>query len=236
MLSRMHERLGTAGLIVAVVALVAALAGTAFAAADRLSKQEKKEVKKIAKSLVGQGPTGPVGPSGLPGSKGDPGVKGNDGATGPAGPEGATGPAGATGPTETKLPHGESLKGLWQFQVNDSSLGLVTVSFPLRVEPVPKFHWISTSESGTPGAVEGCPGTAQEPKADPGHFCLYGQLIINAAAFPNSSANTDRTAGWRGEWTTNETEEAFAYGSWAVTAACPPPTEEEEENEEEPEC
>lgn len=45
------------------------------------------------------------------------------------GEEGATGP---TGPTETKLPPGQSVKGLWQFQTEGSGVAYVSFSFPLR--------------------------------------------------------------------------------------------------------
>jgi hypothetical protein len=56
MISRIHSKLGTAGLVVALVALVVALTGVAFAASGLNSKQ-KKEVKKIAKQFAGkQGP------------------------------------------------------------------------------------------------------------------------------------------------------------------------------------
>jgi hypothetical protein len=111
MLSKLHDRLGTAGFVVAIVALVAALAGTAFAAAG-LNGKEKKEVKKIAKQFAGKrgpagkaGPAGPAGPQGLKGDTGAAGSPGKDGAVGPpgpAGPAGATGdagPAGAAGAT-----------------------------------------------------------------------------------------------------------------------------------------
>ena len=85
MFSKLHQRFGTAGLVVAIVALVVALAGTAFAATGLNSKQ-KKEVKKIAKQFAGQpgkpGPVGPQGPKGDPGAKGDPGGKGDAGSPG----------------------------------------------------------------------------------------------------------------------------------------------------------
>jgi hypothetical protein len=88
---KLHDKLGTAGLVIAVVALIAALGGTAFAAVDRLSGQEKKEVKKIATKLAkagaqgpqglagSPGPAGPVGPRGAAGDPGAPGAPGNDG-------------------------------------------------------------------------------------------------------------------------------------------------------------
>jgi hypothetical protein len=86
MFSKLHDRLGTAGLVVAIVALVAALGGTALAAAG-LNNRQKKEVTNIAKKSAKpgpQGPMGPVGPAGGPGAKGDTGAPGKDG-TSPGG-------------------------------------------------------------------------------------------------------------------------------------------------------
>ncbi|HEU5063123.1 MAG TPA: hypothetical protein VFT79_08245 [Solirubrobacterales bacterium] len=85
MLSRLHNKLGTAGLVVSIVALVAALTGAAYAA-DKLSSQEKKEVKKIAKKFAGK--RGPQGPQGLPGPAGPAGPAGNNGANGADGADG----------------------------------------------------------------------------------------------------------------------------------------------------
>jgi len=81
----MHNKLGTAGLIVAVVALVAALTGAAFAAGGLTGKQEK-QVKKIAKKFAGK--PGPAGPAGTPGAKGDPGTPGSNGTNGTNGTNG----------------------------------------------------------------------------------------------------------------------------------------------------
>jgi hypothetical protein len=88
MFSKLQERLGTAGLVVAVVALVAALAGTAFAAAG-LNGTQKKEVKKIAKKFAGK--------AGAPGKPGAQGQTGPQGATGAAGKDGQNGAPGAPG-------------------------------------------------------------------------------------------------------------------------------------------
>jgi hypothetical protein len=111
MFKKLHDRLGTAGLVVAIVALVAALAGTAIAAGG-LTAQQEKQVKKIAKKYAGkQGPRGPagspggqgpIGPAGAAGAKGDPGTNGTNGAAGATGATGATGAAGATGATGAK--------------------------------------------------------------------------------------------------------------------------------------
>lgn len=92
MISRIHSKFGTAGLVVAIVALVVALTGAAFAAGGGLTGKEKKEVKKIAKKFAGKdgangaqgpiGPAGPAGPAGKDGSNGTNGTDGDDGAPG----------------------------------------------------------------------------------------------------------------------------------------------------------
>ena len=94
MLSRIHNKLGTAGLVVAIVALVVALSGAAVAAG--LGSQEKKEIKKQAKKFSKQfskqfatpGPQGPAGATGPAGPKGDTGAKGDKGDKGDPGTNG----------------------------------------------------------------------------------------------------------------------------------------------------
>lgn len=99
MFSKLHQRFGTAGLVVAVVALVIALAGTAFAAA-KLNPTQKKEVKKIAKEEAKKyansnpgpkGDTGATGPQGPKGDKGDTGEQGKQGEKGANGTNGTNG-------------------------------------------------------------------------------------------------------------------------------------------------
>jgi hypothetical protein len=99
MFSKLHDRLGTAGLVVAVVALVAALSGTAIAAKKFITKQE---ATKIAKKYAGKdGATGPAGPAGAAGPAGPAGADGKAGSNGSNGSAGATGPTGATGAAGT---------------------------------------------------------------------------------------------------------------------------------------
>lgn len=98
MLSRLHNKLGTAGLVVAMAALVLAVGGTALAAKGALTGKQKKEVEKIAKKYAGKpGATGPAGPAGPKGDNGAPGPKGDAGAKGDTGSPGSTGSAGAAG-------------------------------------------------------------------------------------------------------------------------------------------
>ncbi|HET7591031.1 MAG TPA: hypothetical protein VFK14_12725 [Solirubrobacterales bacterium] len=105
-ISRIHQKLGTAGFVIAIVALVAALGGGAYAAGGGLTGKQKKQVKKIAKTEAKKfakagaagpaGPAGPQGPAGPAGAKGDKGEKGATGEQGEKGEKGDTG-TGAAG-------------------------------------------------------------------------------------------------------------------------------------------
>ena len=235
MFSKAHNKLGTAGLAVAIVALVFAMVGGAFAANKVIIKKLSQISPSVQKQLRGKtGPQGPVGPAGAQGPKGDAGPKGDTGpagsagsagskgATGPTGPGGSAGPTGPTGPAETNLPAEKTLKGLWQFQASDTDVAIVTVSFPLRVLPGPDFHYMKPGAAPTAE----CPGSSENPQAAPGYFCLYAHVLVNAAASP-ITLGAAPSLGYRAEWiVTDESKRTFGYGSWAVTAE--PPSEEEE--------
>jgi hypothetical protein len=92
LISRIHQKLGTAGFVISIVALVAALGGGAYAAQASLTGKQKKEVEKIAKKYAGKpGAKGSAGPAGAPGAKGDTGAKGDQGAPGSNGIDGGPG-------------------------------------------------------------------------------------------------------------------------------------------------
>ena len=119
------------------------------------------------------------------------------------------------------LPPEKTLKGLWQFQASDTDVALVTVSFPLRVQPGPDFRYMKPGAAPTAE----CPGDSEDPKAAVGFFCLYAHVLVNATGNP-ISLGAAPSLGYRGEWpVTDETKRTFGYGSWAVTAD--PPAEEE---------
>jgi hypothetical protein len=99
MTSKLHARLGTAGLIVAVIALLAALGGGAYAASGGLTGKQKKEVEKIATKVAKPGPAGPQGPAGPAGAKGDAGAAGTNGTAGSAGAAGKSVVVGSTAPS-----------------------------------------------------------------------------------------------------------------------------------------
>jgi Collagen triple helix repeat (20 copies) len=222
MLSRLHNKLGTAGLIVAVVALVAALAGGAIAAGG-LTKQQEKQVKKIAKKYAGQkgatgpagpaGPQGPAGQNGAPGPQGNPGVAGEKGATGPAGATGKTGPTGAAGATGATGPQGPLQPGVtetgaWSYGQTKGQLILSSLEFNIPLEEAPTAVFLKTGAEN-----ENCPGSFESPEAEPGFLCIYeaegagivGEVIPGTYGATLIFFNLEEKA-------------LQAFGSWAVTA------------------
>jgi Collagen triple helix repeat (20 copies) len=230
MLKRIHNKLGTAGLAVAVVALVAAVAGTAFAAGG-LTKKQEKQVIKIAKKYAGK--EGKQGPAGAPGPKGDPGQKGEAAPRGEKGEKGDRGEVGPAGPTETTLPPGKTMTGLWSFNSNLQEHTYVPISFPLRYpsasESNPVSHWIGVGKPSTPA----CPGSAKNPEAAPGNLCVYAQEVVDMflEAPLGVAGPPDEAFGLILEFESNEDAKGYGRGSWAATAKCPkdPETGLEEE-------
>lgn len=104
MLSRMHQKLGTAGFIISIVALIAALGGTAAALTSADKNLVKSESKKFSKQFSNQFSKkyAKPGPAGAPGAKGDAGAAGAAGKDGAPGAAGAPGADGKT-PTITKF-------------------------------------------------------------------------------------------------------------------------------------
>lgn len=226
MVSRLHEKLGSAGLVIAVIALVAALSGAAFAAGG-LTKSQEKQVKKIAKKYAGkqgppgqQGPAGPQGPKGDAGAKGDTGVEGKQGEQGREGPEGEAGVCSEAKP-ECIAPSGAEFTGAWTANAEGSTLfdkARFAISFPLRIPsftPSEHIKYIKQSESGDPSE---CPGTVTEPEAAPGFLCIYETLGQNAV-FRHQAEFVDPTSGIIAIFEPEvEGVRIFAAGSWAVKA------------------
>ena len=169
MISRVHSRFGTAGMVVAVIALVVALAGGAYAASGGLTAKQKKQVKKIAQTEAKkfatagpQGPPGPPGPAGAPGKDGSNGTDGTDGnsvvveneapgikcAVGGVNVEVEESQTknyvcnGQTGFVEA-LPSGSSLKGVFSGTAKDAATAiLIPISFEIEVSPAPTLVYI----------------------------------------------------------------------------------------------
>lgn len=245
MISNIHQKLGTAGVIISIVALVAALGGGAYAASGGLTKKQKKEVQKIAnaeaKKYAKRGPAGPAGPQGAKGDPGAPGAKGDTGAQGPQGPAGTQGPTGAAGPAGTfstePLPSGQTLTGAWG--TSGEGIDLVQISFPIRVTSPLTTLWryepsagvnvgvelkdgeIAFYEGGEPGPYEAaCPGSAAEPKATKGFLCIYPGAKEGTVSSPVEKASLAEAANEFGLVVPFQPVDATASwrGSWAATA------------------
>jgi len=94
MFKQVRERLGSAGLVVAIVALIVALSGGAYAATSgsgggKATASSGKRGKPGKQGKPGKpGPAGPQGPQGVPGPKGDTGAPGQNGTNGVNGADG----------------------------------------------------------------------------------------------------------------------------------------------------
>jgi hypothetical protein len=202
----MHQKLGTAGFVVAIVALVAALGGAAWAAGG-LTKQQEKQVTKIAKKYAGkQGPEGKQGPAG---AKGDPGAAGAAGAPGAKGDKGDKGDPG-TSVTNTPLPKGNvnCPEGGAEFKVGAGTPtracnGLTGQISPLKSGETETGSWaliLNGTSEGFPAAestvsfniplaaesAEGkaCVGTQAETES--GEFCGAGKVCKGTVAEPTA--------------------------------------------------
>jgi hypothetical protein len=190
MLSRLHNKFGTAGLVVAIVALVAALTGAAFAAGG-LTKQQEKQVKKIAKKYAGKsGPAGPAGPQGPAGAKGDIGPKGDRGEKGEKGDRGLPGQDGSFA---EEMQPGTTVRGNWSITTAaGTAYGTDSVSYLMKYPGTtpPKIVLVRTGPAAECGsfseeavknaceaekqaASEHCHGSAAEPQANTGFVCFY---------------------------------------------------------------
>jgi hypothetical protein len=220
MFLRIHQRLGSAGFVLAIVALIVALGGAAYAALPGLNSKQKKEVKTmIAKSPVKPGPPGAAGPAG---AKGDAGATGNAGAKGDTG---NSGPEGPPGETPTKLAPGATERGFWQVQAaNTRGAAVVTIDFPLLVQSYGPIEYLPPNAA--PSAH--CPGTAEEPQAEPNYLCVYAKVADGGEGEP--ILVDSRSWGAQGFWYIESGEEdLFARGSWAVSQQCPLNDQHEEE-------
>ena len=215
MLRRTHDKVGTAGFVIAIMALVVALGGVAYAALPGLNSKQKKQVKNIAKQFAGQ--------PGAAGPKGDQGPKGDAGAPSAPGKDGENGEDGACSVinNECVLPPGGTLTGAWAFRDKISGEYYVSLSFPLRVAPKPEVAF--------PEETNHCPGSAAEPKAEPGFVCIYAEQELNTFLATPFEPNTSGMV-WGFE-AANAEQVSAGRGTWAVTQRCPTDPETELEIE-----
>lgn len=230
MFSRIHSKLGTAGLVVAIVALVAALSGAAFAAGG-LTGQQEKQVKKIAKKYAGKpgatGAQGPAGPQGAAGAKGDKGDKGDQGEKGAKGAPGEIGEAGACSieNPECVAPSGSTETGVWSLG-NDDGPSIVPLSFNLQLPEAPEaLYYVNEEGKEINAGFEevtpvNCLGSADAPTAPAGAVCVYAGEEALASGFPGfipETLNSFYVSGATFFFSLKAFED-YAFGTWAVTA------------------
>jgi hypothetical protein len=247
--------------VAATLALVFSMSGGALAATHYLIDSTKQISPKVLKQLRGDiGPSGAAGPAGAVGPAGSTGSAGPTGTAGATGPQGPQGPAGAKGTPGTNgspwtdggtLPSKATETGSWGFSTSGpgpASIDVAEISFPIRlaaplsgekceesVEPC-HVHYINSSGQEIGGLNElhpkNCPGSAEEPLAEPGNLCVYDELTIGVETeagktvilppsqalqfFPPESLSGAGTAG-AVVFFTGEAKANLAYGSWAVT-------------------
>ena len=137
------------------------------------------------------------------------------GATGPQGP---AGPQGEAGPFVETLESGKTLRGVYYIGgYDDSPYDEISFQYPLG--SAPQSHYIN---QGAAPPVE-CPGNANNPQANPGHFCVYERISINVASrgvidFAGAPILADKHGA--GIWHITDTSgvHAVTAGTWAVTA------------------
>jgi Collagen triple helix repeat (20 copies) len=227
MFSRIKDKFGPAGLVVAIVALVAALGGAALAKGVIITtlSQISPSVQKKLKGKPGpQGLAGPQGPAGAQGPKGDTGAPGKGGAPGAPGAPGEAGFC-SEGNPECVLPSEATLTGSWAVSspgaaptgdpAKEFHLAFDAISFPLRVVPAPEQHFLEEGAEPT----EECPGNAENPDAAPGHVCIYaGGTVFNGLG-PFYTSTLDPTNGVVIKFEPLDlTVRTQAFGTWAVTA------------------
>jgi hypothetical protein len=115
-----------------------------------------------------------------------------------------------------KTIQGDWAAGLQAASTNDD--GWDNISFGFRLPAAPTAHFI---QQGTAPPAE-CPGTDANPKAAPGHLCVYEHDSTNRGSVTIFAAGTGGGTGDRwgaGLWLQPAAAgNAWSYGTWAVTA------------------
>lgn len=212
------------GLVTAISAF--ALAAPAVASAHHVRHQRHQHgsiAKKHKKHTKRKTPTGARGPRGPQGKAGANGARGDRGETGPRGETGArgeTGPRGEAGLSAlATLPSGRSESGQIGAVGNNAVSGQnieSTVTFPVPLaEALPESHVIFTGESATHCSGQG--------HADAGYLCIYvnwsGKVEpSNVLTFEHVFEHGAGRTGFGAFWRVTENGEAWAEGTWTVTA------------------
>jgi hypothetical protein len=123
------------------------------------------------------------------------------------------------------LPPGESETGAWSALTGAGSIGLDSISFNIPLTaPIEELKVHAVARNAT-GGTECLSGTAAEPKAAPGHLCVYigggsATAAINSIKQPELGAELGAGPTGAVITTTDSAPAKTAWGTWAVTE-CP---------------
>jgi len=232
MFSKVRSRINYAN-VASTLAVLFSMTGGAYAAKHYMITSTSQISPKVLKALQSQqGPAGAAGAPGTAGAKGETGPAGTPGTSGAKGPAGPPGPAGEEGAEGEKgepwtaggtLPKGATEKGIWAADGPPSGGSFfnatqASISFNIPLKTAPTLHIIHLNEQ--PPA--GCKGTPLEPEAEPGNLCIFvsnsKSVLAMGALSPQTGAFGEAgTAGADLVVLPETPENAFAYGTWAVT-------------------
>ncbi|HET7047473.1 MAG TPA: hypothetical protein VFI54_04310 [Solirubrobacteraceae bacterium] len=238
-MGRFFHRRPSASLIVAFAALFVSLAGVGYAATGGIpgsngvihSCYQKshgalrvvpagRRCRRSEKALAfnQRGPRGFQGARGLQGARGPQGKQGKQGVQGK---QGAQGPA---GPLTTTLPHGQTLRGWFNFDTVATGANQIeggSISFAFQTASAPTVQIIPVGGPKTAA----CGGSVAHPSAAAGFMCVYESTQSNVASVDIcSSAGCAATPGADPFGAEVSVHSAGAGrfsldGTWAVTGA-----------------
>ena len=73
------------------------------------------------------------------------------------------------------VPEGTTITGVWAIRSSEAGTAWESVSFGFVLRDAPAVHYVPAEGPD----IEGCPGTAADPQASPGHLCVYEALAAN---------------------------------------------------------
>jgi hypothetical protein len=196
--------------IIACIALVVSLGGVSYAAG--VLPKNSVGSKQLRKAAVKPSKVAPRTIALFKGQRGDPGAKGDSGPQGNPGPQGEAGPP---GPFPAVLPSGKTMRGAYSIYSAASGSGSpardeISFGFALPSPPTGKEHFIPQAGPNDPN----CPGTWAAPEADPGHLCVYENVVVGGVS---AKIITVHRYGALLAATSNAAGLFGSNGSWAVT-------------------
>jgi hypothetical protein len=116
-----------------------------------------------------------------------------------------------------KTIQGNYAAGLQAESTADDGWDSISFGFKLASAPTPNFRPAGSAPTAN------CPGSAVNPKAAPGHLCVYESVSQNrdsVVIFTGTTGAYPATSKWgAGVWLIPAAVgNAFSYGTWAVTA------------------